>query len=107
MKINLTQDEAIDIISKHLNLPAGVTITISRPRYEISNNLDPALKELIRTIDTTIADPSQKISNIKTYRIATNTGLLDAKTAVEKWSEVKKFIRKNNKFPTQYIPKVG
>jgi len=101
MTLNLTLARAQEIIRQHLNLPNEVKVVISRKQKVSFNDLRPEVSALIKAVEKGDYRSGQLgfIPAIKEYRAATNSGLAQAKWAVENWNQVKFWMVKYNKLP--------
>lgn len=95
MKLKITLEEARVLVLRSLNLPTDTEITITRGTATVI----PEIRKLINDIESMDYQSSGKISAIKRFRVAADTGLAESKWVVENWDKVKSFMLKKRRFP--------
>lgn len=96
MKLKLSFEQAAEVIRSNFNLPADAEIVIQR------SNKGPfaPLRQMITDINGMRYQTDEKIPAIKRYReVVPNTGLAEAKWAIENWDKVRSWILKNRRAP--------
>jgi len=97
MKLNLTYNEASNLIRRHFNLAYDVEVVIT----DVPNvvKVDPAVAALIKDISGMAWWSNGKIQAIKRFRETVACGLAEAKWAVESWNSVSDWMKKNGRLP--------
>jgi ribosomal protein L7/L12 len=97
MKLNLTYNEASNLIRRHFNLAYDVEVVITDVPNVVKG--DPAIPALIEDFSKMCWWSSDKIRAVKRFRETVVSGLVEAKWAVENWDHTLNWINKNGRLP--------